>query len=67
MKQPDNVRNRWRRYRIARRAYGFAALPFRRWVQGASPDSYRSGPATEQVPLIACRCRGAVCCCPIPN
>lgn len=69
MKQPDNLRNRWRRYRVAQHAYNFAAVPFRRWAQHSAPDSYLGGGfANEEVPLIACKCAARpVCCCRIPR
>lgn len=43
MKQPNNLRNRWRRYSQTRRAYGFAFLPFRRWARGAGQHSEAYG------------------------
>lgn len=68
MKDPNNLRNRWRRYRVARKAYGFTALPFRQWARGADADSYATVDARDRyVPLIACHCRGCFCCCSIPN
>lgn len=69
MIQPDNLRNRWRRYRVARGDYGFGALPFRTWVGVSRKDSYLGGGfANEMVPLIACKCRRrSVCCCYKPR
>lgn len=44
MKQPNNLRNRYRRMRNARRAYGFTFFAFRTWIKVAAPDSYAAKP-----------------------
>lgn len=44
MKQPNNLRNRYRRYREAHRAYRFCPLRFRDWASTAAPDSYSAKP-----------------------
>lgn len=47
---PDNnVRNRYRRYRDAHRAYGWRPLSFREWASGwgKNPASYSVGPETR--------------------
>lgn len=69
MIQPNNLRNRWRRYSQTRHAYGFGSLPIRLWARGAGQTaSYATCPGyrDEQVLLLACRCRkGAlICTCP---
>jgi hypothetical protein len=42
MREPNNLRNRYRRYRATRQAYKFYYLPFRDWAlgPGRNPDSY---------------------------
>ena len=63
MIQPNNLRNRWRRYRIARHAYGFTAAPFRSWARAACPESYSTVNGRDlYVPLIACRCGDSMFC-----
>lgn len=56
MKQPNNIRNRWRRYREARIAYDFTHLPFRQWavLHGQRPEAYaaKTGDLNEPVSLI---------------
>lgn len=46
MKDPNNIRNRWRRYRATRIAYNFTFLPFREWAPGwgRNPSAYEAGP-----------------------
>lgn len=62
MKDPNNVRNRWRRYRSARRAYGFTFLSFREWAAwgSANPKAYSAEPhhANFRVSLQRPRCPG---------
>ena len=57
MRDPNNTRNRWRRYVETVRAYGWPASPFRAWLRAAGPDSYKSGARNEETRLIACRCK----------
>lgn len=53
MKQPNNIRNRWRRYRDTRRAYGWGYLPFRQWAKGwgQNPESYSTRPGNLDEPV----------------
>jgi hypothetical protein len=64
MKQPNNVRNRWRRYREAMRGYQWTATPFRKWARHSAPDSYAAipGQPNETVKLFACRCKRQIFC-----
>lgn len=56
MKQPNNLRNRYRRYRAARQAYNFCWLSFRQWAGGWGKDdrSYYAipGQPDENVKLV---------------
>lgn len=38
--EPNNIRNRWRRYRMAMLAYGWSVASFRGWLNASRPDSY---------------------------
>jgi hypothetical protein len=46
MRDPNNIRNRWRRYKAACRAYNFRTLPFRDWAKmwGNNPKAYSAEP-----------------------
>ena len=52
VKEPNNLRNRWRRYRATRKAYGFTTIPFREWAKYASLDSYSAGAYDRTVEFI---------------
>lgn len=52
VREPDNVRNRWRRCRNARQAYGWSPPTFRAWLRGAAPDSYSAGPIDLRQPFL---------------
>ncbi len=46
LKEPNNLRNRYRRYRLAMRAYGWGAWCLRGWYHGALDiKTAYSGPA----------------------
>lgn len=52
VREPNNKRNRWRRCRNVRRAYGWTPPTFRQWLIGSPPDSYTAGPIDLREPFI---------------
>jgi len=51
--QPNNLRNRYRRYKSATKAYGWAAACFRDWVRGAIDikTAYSAPPNPQNDPV----------------
>lgn len=54
-KEPNNLRNRWRRYAAAMRGYGWCTLGIRGFHKGYGPNAYSADPwhANFDVQLIA--------------
>ena len=55
MLEPNNLRNRYRRYAAAQRAYGWRALTFREWATGwgHNPSCYSVNPWELEDPQAA--------------